>query len=357
MNVAIVGCGMIADTHASALRALGHKLVLAVSRTMEGAEAFSKKWHVARYSNVLSDDLLHDVDCVHICTPPASHYELVKQCLELSKHVICEKPLCLSAEHAKELMQLAKSKGVTGAVNFNVRYYQACGKAKEIISQQDFGRTLMVQCNYQQEFHALPEAYSWRYQPEISGPMRATTEIGSHCIDLIRHWTDLKITSVSANFGCFTPLRQLSQGLMHREPQDYSSPVEVKSEDAAVISLQFENGAIGCILLSEIAHGRHNSIKLEVTGDTQSVWWESESPYHLHTATKGGGINTAIDAFSQSFTDTVTQFIEQVYAAITSGSQQNTFPDFSDGYVNSLICDAIYESAQNKAQWIEIEDY
>ena len=357
MNVAIVGCGLIAHTHASALRALGHNLVLVVSRTIEGAESFAKTWHVTKFSKVLSDDLLHDIDCVHICTPPASHYELVKQCLELNKHVICEKPLCLSAEHAKELMQLANSKGVVSAVNFNVRYYQACGKAKEIISQQCFGRTLMVQCSYQQEFHALPEAYSWRYQPEVSGPMRATTEIGSHCIDLIRHWTGLNITCVSANFGCFSPRRQLSYGIMHRQPQEGSLPVEVKSEDAAVISLQFENGAIGCILLSEIAHGRHNSIKLEVTGDTESVWWESESPYHLHTATKGAGINTTTDAFSQSFTDTITLFIEQVYTAITADSRQNTFPDFSDGYVNSLICDAIYKSANNKAQWIDIKDY
>jgi predicted dehydrogenase len=253
-------------------------------------------------------------------------------------------------------MLLAQEKNLVNAVNFNVRYYDACSKAKEIVKQQEFGRPRLVQCSYQQEFHALPEAYSWRYKSEYAGYLRATTEIGSHCIDLIHHWTDLKISSVSANFGNFNPVRYLHNGVMYREPIDGSTPVHVESEDAAIISLRFANGAIGSILLSEVSHGRSNSFKLEVTGDGQSVWWNSETPYHLNVAQKGSGVNTSINAFSQNFSDTITLFIESVYRDIGSEVYQKNYPDFSDGFVNALVCDAIYSSAKNNSNWVQVQE-
>ncbi|MEH6584322.1 MAG: Gfo/Idh/MocA family oxidoreductase [Halioglobus sp.] len=357
MNIAIVGCGEIAEVHAQSIRGLGHAVTVAVGRTLESAKAFSERWGAVHYSDVLSEDLIRDIDCVHICTPPGSHYELLEICLRLKKHVVCEKPLCLSKEQSEELMLLADSMGLVNAVNFNVRYYEACRQAKELIRQDSFGRPLIVQCSYQQEFHALPAAYSWRYKPEASGHLRATTEIGSHCIDLIRHWTGLEIRSLSANFGCFNPVRHLRDGIMHREPVEGATPVTVSSEDAAVISLAFDNGAIGNVLLSEVSHGRQNCIKLEVTGENQSVWWDSETPYHLNVAKKGTGINTSINAFSENFNDTVALFIGQVYEDIRSGNRQGRYPDFRDGFINALVCDAIYESAQNNAQWVQIEAY
>ncbi len=357
MNVAIVGCGLIAGVHAQSLQALGHSVSLVIGREADSAKAFSEVWNIASHSDSLSEDLLCDIDCVHICTPSATHYDLVKRCLELNKHVVCEKPLCLSKEHAEELMLMAKEKNLVNAVNFNVRYYDACARAKETIKQKKFGRPVLVQCSYQQEFHALPEAYSWRYQPEHAGHLRATTEIGSHCIDLIHHWTDLKIASVSASFGNFNPVRHVSDGVMYREPVEGSIPVDVESEDAALISLRFDNGAIGSILLSEVSHGRSNSLKLEVAGDKQSVWWDSETPYHLNVAQKGGGVNTSVNAFSQNFNDTITLFIESVYKDIDSDVRQNDYPGFEDGFINALVCDAIYSSAKNSSNWVQVEDY
>ena len=356
MKVAIVGCGLIAGVHAKSLQALGHTVSLVVGREVESAKAFAETWNIVSHSDSLREDLLRDIDCVHICTPTASHYELVKQCLKLNKHVVCEKPLCLSNEQSKEVMLMAQEKNLVNAVNFNVRYYDACVKAKEILKQKAFGRPVLVQCSYQQEFHALPEAYSWRYRPEQAGYLRATTEIGSHCVDLIHHWTDLKIASVSASFGNFNPLRHVSGGVMYREPVEGSIPVDVESEDAAVISLRFDNGAIGSILLSEVAHGRSNSLKLEVAGDKQSVWWDSETPYHLNVAQKGGGVNTSVNAFSQNFSDTITLFIASVYQDIASDVRSNNYPNFEDGFINALVCDAIYTSAKNDSKWVKITD-
>jgi predicted dehydrogenase len=357
MNIAIIGCGLIAELHAKSLRAIGQSVDWVVDRNIDNAKTFAKKWDVRNYGDSLTDDLLDSVDSVHICTPPTVHYELVKECLLKGKHVICEKPLCLTKEESEELMILASEKNVVNAVNFNVRYYDACEKARVVISQEDFGKPLLIQCSYQQEFHALPETYSWRYRPEISGHLRATTEIGSHAIDLIRYWTGLTVTEVSAHFGCFNPVRHLVDGVMYGEEKDNSMPVNISSEDAAIISLRFSNGAIGNIVLSEVSHGRNNSIKLEVVGDNKSVWWESETPYHLNIARKNAGITSSINAFSQNFSDTIGQFIEQVYQDIHFDKREGYYPDFKDGFINSLICDAIYKSANNNASWVQLEEY
>ena len=357
MNTAIVGCGLIAELHAKSLRTIGQSINWVIGRNIDNAKVFAEKWDIKNFGISLTDSVLDSVGSVHICTPPTAHFDLVKRCLLKGKHVICEKPLCLTKEESKELKGLARQKNVVNAVNFNVRYYDACEKARTVICQKDFGRPLLIQCSYQQEFHALPEAYSWRYRPEISGHLRATTEIGSHAIDLIRYWTNLTVTEVSAHFGCFNPIRHLIDGVMYKEQAGSSESVHVSSEDAAIISMRFSNGAIGNIVLSEVSHGRNNNLKLEVVGDNQSVWWESEMPYHLNTARKGLGITSSLNAFSQNFSDTITQFIEHVYIDIHSESREGNYPNFNDGFINSLICDAINKSASNNASWVHIEEY
>ena len=51
-----------------------------------------------------------DIDVVHICTPNFLHYPMVKECLAHGKSVLCEKPLAMTADEARELMQLAAEK-------------------------------------------------------------------------------------------------------------------------------------------------------------------------------------------------------------------------------------------------------
>ena len=51
-----------------------------------------------------------DITTVHICTPPTLHYEMVKKVILAGKHVICEKPFCLKASEARELLELSKER-------------------------------------------------------------------------------------------------------------------------------------------------------------------------------------------------------------------------------------------------------
>ena len=253
MRVAIVGAGLIAHAHAQAVKGLGHHLELIVSRTADKAASFAQQWNIPSFSTNFEDVLADNIDSVHICTPPALHYQMIKKALNANKHIICEKPMVLKPEEAKELLALAKAKNRVGAVNFNVRFHEACQRAKAFIETPEFGTIRLIHGSYLQEFHALPEEYGWRYQKELAGDMRATTEIGSHWIDLVRYWTGLEIEAVSANFANFNPIRYRSGRQMHAEEVQDAQVIQVDSEDVACVNFRFSNGAVGMVLLSEIS--------------------------------------------------------------------------------------------------------
>lgn len=357
MRVAIIGTGFIAEVHGEELLNHGQEIVRVIGRDLSKTEDFASKWKAQSFSTNYRDALLPDIDVVHICTPPTLHYQMVKDALNAGKHVICEKPMCLSTDEARELMLLAEDRGLVNGVNFNVRFHEACLRIKEIIASSEFGKTNLIHGSYLQEFHALPADYTWRYIEELAGPMRATTEIGSHWIDLARYLTGLEIVEVSANYGRFAPRRYIKDGVMYETEQSNSKGISINSDDAAVVSLRFSNGAIGSLLLSEVSHGRNNRISIEISGDKQSVWWNSENPYSLSRAGKFTGVNVEINAFGGGFPNTFKGFFKEVYKDIEAGSVSNlpVYPTFKDGYINSAVCNAIYESANNNSKWIEVK--
>lgn len=357
MRTAIIGCGFIGNIHAQAVKYLGHTIALVIDSSEQKAKDFARNWNADGFGVSFPMALEEDIQCVHICTPPALHYSMVKDALNSDKHVICEKPLCLYSDEGKDLVNIAHERNLVNAVNFNVRFYDACQQAKNFISSPNFGRICLIHGSYLQEFHALPDEYSWRYKPEFAGPMRATTEIGSHWIDLVRFLTGLEIAEVSANFGKFTPNRFVENGIMYSESKDNSKKLIVETEDAAVISIRFSNAAIGNLLLSEVSHGRNNRLSIEVTGTKQSIWWNSEDPYRLCTSHKLSGVRVQTNAFGGGFQNTFKAFFKEAYQDIELArpSQNPTYPTFYDGYVNAVDCTAVYESANNNSAWVKVK--
>lgn len=355
-TAAIWGAGFIANTHVDALRANGIHIDLIVSRTLEGAKAFAESHGIPRYSDDAS--LLFDekIDCVHICTPPNLHYEMAKTLLEHGKNVVCEKPLCLDLADAKALRDMAEKSGLICAVNFNVRFHDACGDARAMVSAPDFGRVLLIHGSYLQEFGAMPTAKTWRYDERLAGKMHAVTEIGSHWMDIAQYISGRRITAVSALFDKFHQTRYVENGMMYDEPAEGRGEYEVASEDAAVITLRFEGGAIGSVTLSELSQGRTNRLTLEVTGEKKNLWWDSENQTALCSAAKGSGVNTRLYPFGTGFNDTFRRLMAAVYADVAAGkvSDKPIYPTFEDGYRNVLLCDAIYRSAVNDAAWVNV---
>lgn len=356
MKSALIGPGFIAHTHAQALAHMGRRFQAVVGTSEEKAAAFRKQWDIAESTADFGRLLEDDIGVVHVCTPPALHYDMVKELLLAGKHVICEKPLCTDAEEARALFELSRKTGAVTAVNFNVRYHEACRRFRHKMAEGDLGRPLLIQGTYEQEFHILPTDYSWRYKEKTAGPMRATTEIGSHLIDLIRFLTGLEITSVSASYGCFTPERRVKDGIMYAEEIPGAETVKVSSDDAVSASFRLENGALGNVFLSEITHGRSNYLSLEITGTKETVRWNSEDPYKLYTAAHLAGTRCETNAFGGGFPDTFSDFFQDVYRDIDAGrpSENPPYPTFWDGYKNAAVCEAIFKSAHNHSAWTAV---
>src|SRR3989454_10999252 len=114
LRVAIVGCGKIADAHASQIQRIkGCEIVGVCDREPLMARQLHERFPVKRYFSDLTE-LLSDArpDVVHITTPPESHFDIARFCLEWGCHVYVEKPFTLHAEEAQILVALANEKGL-----------------------------------------------------------------------------------------------------------------------------------------------------------------------------------------------------------------------------------------------------
>lgn len=346
MRTAIIGTGGIAAVHAAAVRSLGHTLSLAVGHSLAGAEAFARAQGCARFTDRLRPEDLEQVDCVHICTPPEAHAQAVRTCLAAGKSVLCEKPLSLSAGEAAELDALASRSGVLAAVDFNNRFYPACARFRA--ETERLGPVVLVQGHYRQEFHILPAPYSWRYTEEL----RATTEIGSHFIDLLRYLTGLEAEAVSASFLNTAPRRFVRDGMLYASGG--GTPVVVTSEDAAAVTFRLTGGALAAAVFSEISPGRSNDLTIEVSSAERSVSWCSQRPYEVVTGARGEGLTVQTDAFGGGFTDTFRDCFAAFYSAAETGVRDPRLATFRDGAANAAVCAAIARSARSGGGFVEV---
>lgn len=380
-GAAILGAGFISHSHAEALRYCQVRICAVVDSSETAARAFAEKWGIETYGT--SEELLFsdEITSVHVCTPPHTHYRIVKKLLEAGKHVLCEKPLCLDSGEAAELASLAQSRGLRCGINLNVRFHQMSDRMKALVQSADFGPLRLVHGQYLQQFHLLPCPYGWRYIPEIAGPMRAVTEIGTHWFDIVQYITGEKITDVSALFGNFQPQRTVRDGIMYApgssepgrkndggsagEPASCPSlteagqteqtgePITVTSEDAAFITFRLQSGAIGSVTLSEVSHGYSNYLAYELTGDGMTAGWNSQDNNSMYMSSGNGQKTVISDGFGNGFNDSFSRLIQSFYSG-SGDSSLPACPTFQEGAQIVRLCAAVYESAVKNGGWVHV---
>jgi predicted dehydrogenase len=141
LKVAIVGCGKIADAHASQIRRIrGCEIVAACDREPLMAKQFCDRFGVARHFGDVAD-LLRDArpDVVHVTTPPASHFGIARQCLERGVHVYVEKPFTLDADEAGELLVLATRSNVQITAGHDDQFSHAARRMRALVESGYLG--------------------------------------------------------------------------------------------------------------------------------------------------------------------------------------------------------------------------
>jgi len=379
IKVGVIGTGFIGPAHIEALRRLGTVNVVALAdvdeqtaRTKAGALGIEKSY--GDYREMLADDT---IEVVHICTPNNLHYAMSKEAIEAGKHVVCEKPLAISASEGEELVKLAAKKKAVNAVHFNIRYYPLMRQVKLMVEKGELGDIFAIHGSYLQDWLFYATDYNWRLEPALSGRSRAIADVGSHWIDLIEYVSGLRIAEVFADFATFHKTRKKPLKPVETyagkilKPEDYKD-VKINTEDYASVLLRFDSGAKGVLTVSQVAAGRKNRLYFEIDGSKKAAAWESEKPNHIWIGRRDGNneelmrdpslvypevreIISFPGGHNEGFPDTSKQMFKEIYSYISAGDRKAIpkFPTFKDGLRELVLCEKILES--NKSQkWIKV---
>jgi predicted dehydrogenase len=141
LKVAIVGCGKIADDHASQVQRIKGCEIAAVcdSEPLMARQLFERfpvKRHFSDLRELLSKA---KPDVVHVTTPPASHFEIAKVCLEAGCHVYVEKPFALSEQDTRALIALATNRGLKITAGHDDQFRHAARHMRTLVREGYLG--------------------------------------------------------------------------------------------------------------------------------------------------------------------------------------------------------------------------
>lgn len=164
LSFGIVGCGVIAPVHALSIRQTEHCTLLgACSKTYANAQKFASENNCIAFESF--DAMLShpDLDVVVICTSSGEHFQQAKAALEAGKHVIVEKPMCLTMEDADTLVQLQSSHPNSVCVVSQTRFCDAAQAIKSAVDAGHFGKmvsaSLMMRYSRPQKYY---DSAAWR---------------------------------------------------------------------------------------------------------------------------------------------------------------------------------------------------
>ena len=317
-------------------------------------------------------------DVVHNCTPNHIHCEINSWLIEHGIPVYCEKPLGNNSIETRQLCNLAKEHQVLAAVNFNYRQNAMVQEMRARVHstnpEEEWGRTFLVHGRYAQDWMMYDTDYNWRCIPEIGGPSRTVADIGSHWFDTVQHILGQKITRVNAQFIRVMDQRkkyeQQAQTFGGQSGSNYTF-VDIESEDAAFINVQFENGVYGQVLLSQITAGAKNDLQIGIDGSRYSMSWKQEDADKLLIGHRERGsilkyassdmltgdakqYATLPAGHAVAWHDALRNGISNFYAALR-GSKNANYATIEDGDYIVRIVEACIKS--NEIQdWVTIEE-
>ncbi len=169
MRWILVGASTIAaEFMIAAFRANGHEVVSVVSSDAARGQAYAERHGIPRAFTALDAALADpDTDAVYISTTNEKHHPQALAAIAAGKHVLCEKPLAMTLDEAREMVAAAAARGVTFATNHHLRCSGSHRAIRDLIAQGRIGRVLSLRI-----FHAVhlpPHLQGWRIDNPAAG--------------------------------------------------------------------------------------------------------------------------------------------------------------------------------------------
>ena len=335
----IIGCGMISQLHADALKEVEGAELRGVYDPVPGrAEDFAQKKGGIPYQDI--NVLLSDpaIEAVCICTPSGTHAELAVQVACAGKHVVVEKPMAITLGQLKQVENACNENHVKFCCISQLRFTRDYRLIREAVAEGKLGK--LVCGDVYMKYYREPSYYagsSWRGTLAMDGG-GALMNQGIHGVDLLQSIMG-PVKSVFAR----------SRTLLHN----------IEAEDTLSAVLEYENGALGVIqATTSVCPGY--SRKLEINGTQGSItltedritsWDLADAPEHLAHPVESG-IRTAGDPSALDAACHAAQLSDMVQAIRTDRSP---LVDQKEGKKAVEIILAIYRSAQT-GKPVELND-
>jgi len=308
------------------------KLVGLYDRNSEGNAELARTFG-ARAFGSLEDLITAEIDAVYVATPVYLHCEQVTQCIKAGKHVLCEKPLALSVAAAHEMVTLAKARGVQLGTGFMMRFHSQHQQALKIVRTGKLGKPVYGRAQLSCWYPPLEGA--WRQDPTQGGG-GSLADMGVHCIDLLEMFFG-PVVSVSCRIG----------SIVHG----------YQSEDSAVATLAFDNGALGTVDTFFCIPDEGSRNVLELYGSEGSILakgtigQDSRGEMMFYTRSQGKGYDAQQErdagqgiALQPPPLNTYRAEIEEFSQAILDGRPSVLGGD--EGLRSQKVLEACYESAR-----------
>jgi len=281
MQIAIVGCGFVADFYMITLPNYPHISVKGVfDRDRPRQQRFAKHYSVSEYDSldqILADS---DVEIVLNLTNPESHYEISRACLEADKHVYSEKPLSMDMHEAEELVKLAEQKELrlSGAP---CSVLSECAQTMwKQLRQQTIGEVRLVYAELDDGLVHRMRYRKWLSESGTPWPWKDEFEVGC----TLEH-AGYYVTWLVAFFGPVKSVTPFAACLVTDKETDV--PLDNNAPDFSVVCMQFENGVVARLTCSIVAPHDHS---LRIFGDdgilSTSECWNYGNPVMLQRRTR-----------------------------------------------------------------------
>lgn len=266
-----------------------------------------------------------DVDAVVVCSANAEHRAHVELAASLGRHVLCEKPIATTAEDARAMIAACRQAGVQLHVAFVSRFLPLVARTREAVRSGRLG-DLVGLVGGNRGRPPLPPAYpSWITDPVAAGG-GALIDHSVHVTDVMRHISGLEVSEVSAEVG--------------------SLLWDCGVDDVAILSLRFENGAVGSVDPSwSVPSGNpwDYDFYLRLVGTEGSLdITDAAESLHVVSSREGGPRGVRHASFAE---DADRALVEGFLASVRAGSVQEPCATGEDGLRALEIALAGYRSS------------
>ena len=254
IRVGLIGAGGITVAHAAGYRRNPDttRVAAVADPVTENAVQRAAEFGAAVYDDYRSMLAEADIDAVDICLPHHLHKDAIIAAARAGKHVLCEKPLCLSPAEAAEISAAVAESGITVMCAHNQLFLPPVARARELLDSGLLGRVYEVRTTDSFFNDFTPESMGWRASAKTSG--------GGELIDTGYHPSYLLLHLAGG-----VPVEATAMLSTHRL-------TFMEGEDSAQVLVRFDNGVLGSIVTSWAYQPSGNTERFSVVGELGSLY-------------------------------------------------------------------------------------